>query len=255
MMDGKIFRYVSGSFHYFRQVPEYWEDSIKKMANCGLNTVCTYVAWNVHEPEPGVYNWEGMGDLERFLNICQKLGMYVILRPGPFICAEWEGGGFPYWLQNQGISDTRRSNDNYLKAVDKWFTTLLTMMKPHMYVNGGNIISVQVENEYGGAAAGCDKKYMAHMCDLIKGLLGEETVIFTVDSARKDLLDCGSIPEKAFVTVDFLTEADPREAFELQRSYNKGTGPYVDSEYYTGWIDHWGEIHHKVDVERSESVV
>ena len=244
-MDGKKFRYVSGSFHYFRQQPEYWEDNIKKMATGGLNAVQTYVAWNLHEPRKGEYNFDGIADIEKFLDICQKYGMYVILRPGPFICAEWDFGGLPSWLLAEDISILRSSDEVYLKHVDDWFNVLFKKLKKYMYHNGGNIIMVQVENEY-GAYYSCDQVYLKHLCDLTRNLLGQETVLFTTDQPYHFMVKCGAIPSEALITIDFGTGTDPAEVFPLQRKWNNGAGPYVNSEYYPGWLDHWMEEHHTV---------
>lgn len=244
-MDGEPFRYVSGSFHYFRQQPEYWEENIKKMANGGLNAVQTYVAWNLHEPQKGKYNFDGIADIENFIQICQKYNMYVILRPGPYICAEWDFGGLPYWLLNENISILRSSEETYIKHVDDWFKVLFGKLKKYMYHNGGNIIMVQVENEYGAYYA-CDQVYLKHLCDLTKELLGDETVLFTTDQAYDFMVKCGAIPSEAYATVDFGTGKDPGPIFEQQRKWN-GHGPYVNSEYYPGWLDHWKEAHHTVN--------
>ncbi|KAK8891262.1 Beta-galactosidase-1-like protein [Tritrichomonas musculus] len=246
-MDGKKFQYISGSFHYFRQNPEYWEENLKKMRNGGCNCVQTYVAWNLHEPRKGHYNFEGMADIERFVTLAEKVGLYVILRPGPYICAEWDLGGLPYWLMREEKIVVRSSDAVYMGHVTDFFTELFTRLKPHMYHNGGNIIMVQVENEYGSYTT-CDSKYLEQLCDLTEQLLGKETQLFTTDGSGEGYLKCGSIVNRAYATVDFGT-GDPTFAFELERKWNGGKGPYVNSEFYTGWLDHWTEKHHTVSTD------
>lgn len=247
MMDGKPFRYISGSFHYFRQLPNQWESTLKKMANAGLNTVCTYVAWNVHEPKKGQYNFEGIADLDHFLDLCEKIGLYVILRPGPFICAEWEFGGLPYWLYQDNPGVLRSSDPVYLGHVTDWLTYLYKRISKHMYHNGGNIILVQIENEY-GAYFSCDKLYLTTLCDLAQQYLGSETVLFTVDNPMTFMVTCGAIPERAHVGIDFGTGVDPKGPMDIMKKYN-GHGPYINPEFYTGWMDHWQEEHHMVSAE------
>ncbi|KAK8881118.1 hypothetical protein M9Y10_003847 [Tritrichomonas musculus] len=251
-MDGKPFRYVSGSFHYFRSDPEKWEDTIAKMANGGLNCIQTYVAWNLHEPVKGTYNFTGMADIVKFIQIVQKYGLYLILRPGPFICAEWDFGGLPYWLLQEPNIKVRTSDTVYMKHVKDWFTVLFEKVAPYMYSKGGPIIMVQVENEYGFYPA-CDHNYMSQLADFTKEKLGDDTFLFTVDTPAQYALDCGTIKDKAFVTVDFGT-GDPTSHFEFQKQYN-GHGPYVNTEYYPGWLDHWGEAHHKVSTDAVTSTL
>jgi hypothetical protein len=243
-MDGKIFRYVSGCFHYFRVHPDSWEETIRKMAVGGLNAVQTYVAWNVHSVGIRRYSWEGIRDLPRFLSICKKYGMYVVLRPGPYICAEWDYGGFPAWLKLfVQPKEFRTSAPAYLAEVDLWFADLFSKVKPFMYHFGGPIITVQVENEYG--FYGCDRAYLTHLAIKTHELLGSETVLFTTDP--EGWWRCGNIdPKIALATVDFPVKSDPARKFRLLREWNHG-GPSVCSEYYPGWLDHWNEAHQKVD--------
>jgi beta-galactosidase len=248
VMDGKPFRYISGSFHYFRQEPELWDDTLKKMANGGLNAIQTYVAWNMHEKSKGIFSWDGRSDLNKFLSLCQKYSLYVILRPGPYICAEWDLGGFPYWLLNLKLGWWRTADAAFLSHVDAWFQVLYAKVKPHMYHNGGSIILIQLENEYGAFQA-CDHNYMHHLAKLAKDSLGDETVLFTVDNANNFMAKCGSAPDVALATIDFGTGTDVAKAFAQQRGWNNGTGPYVNTEYYTGWLDHWGDEHNKVSWE------
>ncbi|KAK8866542.1 Beta-galactosidase-1-like protein [Tritrichomonas musculus] len=245
-MDGKPFQFISGAFHYFRQHPDYWEDTIKKMANGGLNVIETYVAWNLHEPVKGQFNWEGMADIERFIKLVQKYNLYLIFRPGPFICAEWDFGGLPYWLLREENIVFRTSDPVYMKHVTDYMTVLLNKVAPYMYHKGGPIIMVQVENEYGWYNK-CDHTYMGMLCDLTESILGKETLMFTNDGAYKSNLDCGNIMPRAYASVDFGS-GDPMWRFELEREFNGGTGPYFVAEHYTGWLDHWQEKHHKVDI-------
>lgn len=246
-MDGKPFRYISGSVHYFRVDDGYWEDVLKKVKNGGCNVVQTYIPWNIHEPKKGYYKFTGLYDVEQFIQIAQKLGLYVIIRPGPYICAEWDLGGLPYWLLREEKIEVRSSDPVFMGHVRTYFTELYRRLKPLMYHNGGNIIMVQIENEYGSYPK-CDHEYLKQLCDLTEELLGAETQLFTTDGPGESYLKCGSIVERAYATVDFGT-GDPTYSFELERKWNNGHGPYVNSEFYTGWLDHWGEKHHTVSTD------
>lgn len=242
LKDGKPFRFISGGIHYFRVPDFYWEDRLKKMQAAGLNAIQTYVAWNVHEPVQGQYSFDGMHDIEKFIKLAQKLGLLVILRAGPYICAEWDFGGFPPWLlKNRSIILRSSKDQNYLKAVDSWLGVLLPKMKPLLYENGGPIISVQVENEYGSYYT-CDHAYMEHLKDTFRAHLGKNVVLFTTDGYSDSMLKCGGIPE-LYRTVDFGS-SDPTVPFKQQRKFQP-KGPLVNSEYYTGWLDHWGEPHQR----------
>ena len=240
-LDGKPFQFASAAFHYFRQHPYYWEETMKKIRNGGCNVVETYIAWNMHEPTKGNWNWEGMMDVERWLQLAQKYDLLVILRPGPYICSEWEFGAFPYWLLQEKNIVFRRDNPVYMEHVTNFLTIVLNKIKPYMIYNGGPIIMCQVENEYGSYKE-CDKVYMGKLCNLTRKILGDEAVLFTNDGPSRAMLDCGNILPFAYATVDF-GEGDPMWELELERSYNGGTGPYFDSEFYTGKLDHWKEPH------------
>ncbi|XP_068960581.1 beta-galactosidase-1-like protein isoform X3 [Petaurus breviceps papuanus] len=148
LLDGVPFRYVSGSLHYSRVPSQLWSDRLHKMRMSGLNAVQVYVPWNYHEPQPGVYNFQGNRDLVAFLKAASSEDLLVILRPGPYICAEWEMGGLPSWLLGKPDIVLRTSDPDFLAAVDSWFHVLLPMVHPWLYHNGGNIISVQVNSEY-----------------------------------------------------------------------------------------------------------
>ncbi|XP_058389034.1 beta-galactosidase-1-like protein isoform X3 [Diceros bicornis minor] len=267
LLDGVPFRYVSGSLHYFRVPRVLWADRLFKMRMSGLNTVQFYVPWNYHEPEPGVYNFHGSRDLIAFLNEAAIANLLVILRPGPYICAEWEMGGLPAWLLRKPKIHLRTSDPDFLAAVDSWFKVLLPKIYPWLYHNGGNIISIQVENEYGSYRA-CDFSYMRHLAGLFRALLGDKILLFTTDGPEG--LKCGSL-QGLYTTVDFgpgllskgeewswgtgpssmmfifhlclLSAADNMtKIFARLRKYEPH-GPLVNSEYYTGWLDYWGQNH------------
>ncbi|XP_041840027.1 beta-galactosidase [Melanotaenia boesemani] len=238
--DGKEFRYISGSILYSRIPRVYWKDRLLKMYMAGLNAIQTYVPWNYHEEFPGRYSFSGDRDVEYFLKLAQDIGLLVILRPGPYICAEWDMGGLPAWLLNKKDIVLRSSDPDYIAAVDKWMGKLLPMMKPYLYQNGGPVITVQVENEYGSYFA-CDYDYMRHLTKLFRSHLGDEVVLFTTDGATLNFLKCGSI-QGLYATVDFGPGTNITAAFEAQR-HAEPHGPLVNSEFYTGWLDHWGSPH------------
>lgn len=194
--------------------------------------------WNYHEPEPGIYNFNGSRDLTAFLNEAAKANLLVILRPGPYICAEWEMGGLPSWLLRNRDIHLRTSDPAFLHAVDSWFKVLLPKIYPFLYHNGGNIISIQVENEYGSYKV-CDFKYMRHLAGLFRALLGDEILLFTTDGPQG--LRCGSL-QGLYATVDFGPADNVTRIFSLLREYEPH-GPLVNSEYYTGWLDYWGQNH------------
>ncbi|XP_069389080.1 beta-galactosidase-1-like protein [Paralichthys olivaceus] len=250
--DGKPFQYISGSIHYSRIPQHYWKDRLVKMYMTGLNAIQVYVPWNFHETVQGIYNFTGDRDLERFLDLANQTGLLVILRPGPYICAEWEMGGLPAWLLQKPNIILRSADTDYLQAVSNWLAVLLPKMKHWLYINGGNIISVQVENEYGSYFA-CDFNYMRHLRTLFRFFLGEDTVLFTTDGNTDKEMTCGSL-EGLYATVDFGTDTNITEAFSRQRRFEP-RGPLVNSEFYTGWLDHWGDQHAVVDVQKVSRVL
>ncbi|KAL0271752.1 UNVERIFIED_CONTAM: hypothetical protein PYX00_008749 [Menopon gallinae] len=238
-LDGKPFRYVSGSAHYFRVPHQYWRDRLRKMRAGGLNAVSTYVEWSQHEPVPGEYHFSGDLDLVKFIRLAQEEGLYVILRPGPYICAERDMGGLPYWLLNKHPKIVLRSSDpKYTEYVERWMNVLLPKISPLLFGNGGPIILVQVENEYGFYHA-CDHNYNLWLRDLFKRHVRDKAVLFTTDSPSDRVMKCGKIPD-VYATVDFGPEINVQNAFSMQRKYEP-RGPLVNSEYYPGWLTHWGE--------------
>ena len=235
-------RYISGSMHYSRVQPYYWKDRLEKLYAAGLNAVQTYVPWNFHEARPGNFDFDGDKDLVKFIQMAQEVGLLVILRAGPYICAEWDMGGLPSWLLREKSIALRTSDPTYLAYVDKWMSVLLPKMNPLLYENGGPIITVQVENEYGSYYA-CDKDYLKHLEETFRKHLGPNVVLFTTDGASDSYLKCGTLPS-LYSTVDFGITSNPEEEFKAQRDYEP-RGPLVNSEFYTGWLDYWGHPHQR----------
>ncbi|XP_047387747.1 beta-galactosidase [Sciurus carolinensis] len=246
LKDGQPFRYISGSIHYFRVPRFYWKDRLLKMKMAGLNAIQTYVPWNFHEPQPGQYQFSEDHDVEYFIKLAHELGLLVILRPGPYICAEWDMGGLPAWLLEKESIVLRSSDPDYLAAVDKWLGVLLPKMRPLLYQNGGPIITVQVENEYGSYFA-CDFDYMRFLQKRFRYHLGNDVLLFTTDGALKKFLKCGTL-QGLYATVDFGTGGNVTADFQTQRKVEP-KGPLVNSEFYTGWLDHWGKPHSTVKTE------
>ncbi|TKS68271.1 Beta-galactosidase [Collichthys lucidus] len=218
--DGESFRYISGSIHYSRIPRVYWKDRLLKMYMAGLNAIQTYIPWNYHEVSPGQYIFTGDRDVEYFLKLAQDIGLLVILRPGPYVCGEWDMGGLPAWLLNKKDIVLRSSDPDYIAAVDKWMGKLLPMMKPYLYQNGGPIITVQVENEYGSYFA-CDYNYLRHL-----------TKLFALTWARRWCSSPRMEPASATSNVARYKICTPLLTLGL-----------VNSEFYTGWLDHWGSRH------------
>lgn len=192
--------------------------------------------WNLHEPLPGQFDFSGRLDVEAFVEMAHSLGLLVILRPGPYICGERDGGGLPFWLYElyPGIK-LRSSDPDFLRRVDTWWDELLPRMRPLLYTNGGPVVMAQLENEYGSYAAAtghCDRDYMRHLGQQLRRHLGEGVLLYTTDGDSEGLLKCGKT-EGAYATVDFGPGVDPKRAFELQRTVEP-RGPLVNSEYYPG---------------------
>lgn len=231
---------ISGAIHYFRIVPEYWEDRLLKLKACGFNCVETYVPWNLHEPKEGEFNFEGIANIEEFIRIADRVGLHVIVRPSPYICAEWEFGGLPAWLLADSNMRFRSYHEPYLEKVDKYYDVLLKKLVPYLTTNGGPIIAMQIENEYG--SYGNDKKYLTHIKDamLIRDI---DVLLFTSDGPTDSMLQGGSV-ENVLATVNFGSR--PTEAFNKLQEYFPNT-PNIVMEYWNGWFDHWGEEHHQRD--------
>ncbi|KAL2516356.1 Beta-galactosidase 17 [Forsythia ovata] len=240
--DGEPFRIIGGDLHYFRVLSEYWEDRLLRAKALGLNTIQTYVPWNLHEPRQGQLVFEGIADIISFLRLCQKMDMLVMLRVGPYICGEWDFGGFPAWLLAKEPAIKIRSSDPaFLDLVERWWGILLPKVSPLLYSNGGPIIMVQVENEFG--SYGDDQAYLHYLVKMARGHLGDDIILYTTDGGSRETLEKGTIPgDTVFSAVDFTTGDDPWPIFKLQKEFNAlGKSPPLSTEFYTGWLTHWGE--------------
>lgn len=247
-LNGKPFQIVSGGIHYFRVLPEYWEDRLQKLKELGCNTVETYIPWNMHEPEKGRFDFygekvHGMLDVVSFVRTAQRLGLWVILRPSPYICAEWDFGGLPAWLLAQGDMALRTSDERYLRHVRAYYDKLMPLLAPLQVDHGGPVIMLQVENEYG--SFGNDKKYLESLRDMMRA--GGITVpLFASDGPDHNMLSNTKI-DGVFPTANF--GSGTKRAFSLLEEYTDG-GPCMCTEFWIGWFDAWhDEAHHKGNTE------
>ena len=237
-LNGESFRIIAGAMHYFRVPREYWRDRLLKIKACGCNTVETYVAWNLHEPREEEYDFTDRLDLDAYLSMIQELGMYAIVRPGPYICSEWEFGGLPWWLLRYEDLEIRCCNDRYLEKVDRWFDRLIPVIAAHQVGVGGNVIMVQVENEYG--SYGDDAEYLRHLAAGMRtrGITSAE--LFTSDGGNDGMLTGGTLKE-LYKAVNFGSRAKTNFAALKKVQPEK---PLMCAEFWNGWFDHWGEKHH-----------
>lgn len=247
-LDGSPFKFISGALHYFRVVPQYWQDRLEKLKAMGCNTVETYIPWNFHEPRKGEFCFHGMADLQRFILLAQKLGLWVIVRPGPYICAEWEFGGLPAWLLAEDGMRVRSRHPSFLKHLQEYFDVLLPKLIPLQADQGGPILLFQVENEYG--YYGDDSKYMEAVRDmLVRG--GLTMPLITSDGAFAESLGNGLVTG-ALPTANF--GSDPQEKLSLLRKHLPNPeGPLMVTEFWIGWFDAWGSGKHR-DTPSKQSV-
>ncbi|MBS7389871.1 MAG: beta-galactosidase [Oscillospiraceae bacterium] len=236
-IDSKPFDIYSGAMHYFRTVPEYWEDRLTKLKAAGFNTVETYVCWNLHEKKPGEFDFSGILDIEKYLEIAQKVGLYAIVRPGPYICAEWDFGGLPAWLLKDKNMQIRCMYPDYLKCVERFYKELLPRLVPHLESHGGNIIAMQVENEYG--SYGNDKDYLRYVEKLTRDC-GIDCLLFTSDENTNNMISGGSLPD-IYKVLNFGSRS--RTAFNVLKGF-ENYGPNMCGEFWCGWFDHWRDKHH-----------
>lgn len=239
-VDGKDVQLICGEMHYARIPHEYWRDRLKRARAMGLNTISVYVFWNFHERQPGEFDFSGQADVAEFVRLAQEEGLYVILRPGPYACAEWDFGGYPSWLLKEKDMVYRSKDPRFLEYCERYIKALGKQLAPLTVNNGGNILMVQVENEYGSYAA--DKEYLAALRDMIKDA-GFNVPLFTCDGGGQ--VEAGHI-DGALPTLNGVFSED---IFKIIDKYHPG-GPYFVAEFYPAWFDVWGQRHSTVDYKR-----
>lgn len=237
LLDDEPFRVLSGALHYFRVHPGQWADRIRKARLMGLNTIETYVAWNAHEPVRGEWDATGWNDLGAFLDLVAAEGMHAIVRPGPYICAEWHNGGLPVWLTGMPGVGLRRSEPSYLAEVTAYLQRVYDIVAPRQIDRGGPVVLVQIENEYG--AYGSDTAYLKHLVGVTRDA-GITVPLTTIDQPNDQMLRDGSV-DGVHLTGSFGSRATERLA-TLRR--HQPTGPLMCAEFWDGWFDWWGAAHH-----------
>lgn len=258
-LRGKPFQILSGEVEYARVPRAEWADRLRKIHAMGLNTITVYVFWNLHEPQPGVYDFSEQNDVAAFLRAAQAEGLYVVLRPGPYVCAEWDLGGYPAWLlKDNGRSETdahgmvlRSLQPSYMEQVRRWMMRLGKELAPLQASHGGPIIAVQVENEYGSFQVPDDGgAYMRKMEQTVRDAGFGESLLYTADGA--DELPKGSLPDLP-AGIDFGT-GDAERSIALFKKYRPNAPVYV-AEYWDGWFDHWGAKHQVTDAAKQEAEI
>lgn len=240
LLDDKPIQILSGAIHYFRVPKDDWYHSLYNLKALGFNTVETYIPWNYHEPREEHFEFSGEKDIQYFIQLAEELGLYVIIRPSPFICAEWEFGGLPSWLLNYKDMRIRSSDERFIDKVDRYYAQLFKILKPLQIDHNGPIIMMQIENEYG--SFGEDKSYL----NMIKGLMikhGTTVPLFTSDGGWAQTLRAGSMAEDHILpTANFGSKTDIN--FQNLKSFHdefQKKWPLMCMEFWDGWFNRWGD--------------
>lgn len=239
LLDGKPIKIISGAIHYFRMTQNQWEDSLYNLKALGANTVETYIPWNIHEPIEGTFDFNGMKDVVAFVKLAQEMGLYVILRPSVYICAEWEFGGLPAWLLKDGLIRLRSTDKIFMEKVENYYHELLPKLRPLQVTQGGPVIMMQIENEYG--SYGMEKEYLLATKKIVESY-GIDIPLFTSDGSWTEVLDAGSlIDEDVFVAGNFGSQSLKNAAVlkDFMTGHNK-KWPIISMEYWDGWFNRWG---------------
>lgn len=242
LLDNKPFQIISGEIHYPRVPRAAWRQRMKMAKAMGLNTIGTYVFWNLHEPEKNKFDFSGNNDIAAFVRIAKEEGLWVILRPSPYVCAEWEFGGYPYWLQNEKGLEVRSKEKQYLKEYETYIKAVGKQLAPLQINHGGNILMVQVENEYGSYSN--DKEYLSINRELFKEA-GFDGLLYTCDPEAD--LSNGHLPG---LLPAINGQDNPAIVKSKIKALNEGKGPFFIAEWYPAWFDWWGTPHHTVPAEK-----
>ncbi len=235
-LDGQPFQIVAGEMHYARVPREYWVDRMKKARAMGLNAISTYVFWNLHEPQPGKFQFDGQRDIAAFVRAAQQEGLKVILKPGPYVCAEWDLGGLPSWLLADPPAKLRSTDERFQEAMSRYLKRLGREVAGLQASQGGPIILVQIENEYG--FFGSDSKYLERVRDAIR-VAGFTEPLYTADASSVGAGNHGSLPD-CLAAANFGDR--PQSAFEMLRRARPNDPPMC-GEFWIGWFDSWGKPH------------
>jgi beta-galactosidase len=235
VLDGKPLQMISGEMHYTRIPREYWRERMKMAKAMGLNTIATYVFWNAHEPVQGKYDFTGNNDIAEFVRIAKEEGLWVVMRPSPYVCAEWEFGGYPWWLLKDKTLKVRSQDPKFITAYRNYMMEVGKQLAPLQVNHGGNILMVQIENEYGSYSN--DKVYLAQNEKIFREA-GFDGLLFTCDGPSQ--MPAGYL-QGYLPAVN--GEDNPAEVKKLINKYHDGKGPYYIAEWYPGWFDSWGSKH------------
>lgn len=241
LLNGKPILIKAAEIHYTRIPAEYWEHRIKMCKALGMNTICIYAFWNIHEQNPGEFNFKGQNNIAAFCRLAQKHGMYIMLRPGPYVCSEWEMGGLPWWLLKKKDIKLRTNDPYFLERTRLFMNEIGKQLSGLQITQGGNIIMVQVENEYGAYAT--DKKYIANIRDIVREAGFKDVPLFQCDWSSNFI---NNALEDLVWTVNFGTGANIDAQFKKLKEVRPNT-PLMCSEFWSGWFDHWGRKHETRD--------
>ena len=237
LLNGQPFVVKAAELHYPRIPRPYWEQRIKMCKALGMNTICLYVFWNIHEQQEGKFDFTGNNDVAAFCRLAQKNGMYVIVRPGPYVCAEWEMGGLPWWLLKKKDIRLREDDPYFLARVKAFEAEVGRQLAPLTIQNGGPIIMVQVENEYG--SYGVNKQYVSHIRDIVKASSFDKVTLFQCDWASN--FENNGLDDLLW-TMNFGTGSNIDAQFKRLKQLRPET-PLMCSEFWSGWFDKWGARH------------
>lgn len=241
--DGRSLQIISGEMHYARVPRAYWRDRFRKARAMGLNTISTYVFWNLHEPSPGVYDFAGQKDVAEFVREAGQEGLHVIVRPGPYVCAEWDLGGYPAWLLADSAMVLRSNEARFTTPAAKWLDRLGRELTPLLSSRGGPIMAIQVENEYGSFDK--DKSYLEWSLAALKHAGFTNVLLYTADGDVQ--LPDGTLAELPAVVNFGVGDAD--SAFARLARF-RPRGPLMTGEYWAGWFDQWGNRHNTTNLAR-----
>ncbi len=236
-LHGQPFTVISGAMHYFRIPRAYWRDRLLKLKECGFNTVETYMCWNLHEKREGTFDFAGNLDVVAYIETAAEVGLYVIVRPGPYICAEWDFGGLPAWLLKEEDMPLRCYDESFLALVRRYYGEIFTRLRPYFAENGGPILMLQVENEYG--SYGDDKRYLQAIAQIYREN-GADCLFFTADGPTYTMLSGGTL-EDCLAVANF--GSGPKKHLALMGELYPHR-PLMCGEFWSGWFDHWFEEHH-----------